>query len=62
MIKSPIFSTGVGLVQKGFEEVVWKEVQPVIEEQATVSEEPSTVGIGGKLKEMLENWFSDDIN
>ena len=36
MIKSPIFSTGVGLVQKGFEEVVWKEVkeeQPLVEEE-----------------------------
>jgi len=65
MIKSPIFSTGVGLVQKGFEEVVWKEVkeeQPVVEEEEINDEEPPTVGIGGKLKEMLENWFSDDIN
>ena len=65
MIKSPIFSTGVGLVQKGFEEVVWKEVieeQPVVEEKEINDEEPPTVGIGGKLKEMLENWFSDDIN
>ena len=65
MIKSPIFSTGVGLVQKGFEEVVWKEVKevkPEIEEEDTIDEEPPTVGIGGKLKEMLENWFSDDIN
>ena len=65
MIKSPIFSTGVGLVQKGFEEVVWKEVKeehPVVEEEEINDEEPPTVGIGGKLKEMLENWFSDDIN
>ena len=64
MIKSPIFSTGVGLVQKGFEEVVWKEVKKVSSEieEEIVDEEPSTVGIGGKLKEMLENWFSDDIN
>ena len=64
MIKSPIFSTGVGLVQKGFEEVVWKEVKKVssVIEEEIVDEEPSTVGIGGKLKEMLENWFSDDIN
>ena len=65
MIKSPIFSTGVGLVQKGFEEVIWKEVKevhPVIEDEETVDEEPPTIGIGGKLKIMLENWFSDDIN
>ena len=64
MIKSPIFSTGVGLVQKGFEEVVWKEVKKVssVIDEEIVDEEPSTVGIGGKLKEMLENWFSDDIN
>ena len=65
MIKSPIFSTGVGLVQKGFEEVVWKEVkeeQPSVEVEEINDEEPPTVGIGGKLKEMLENWFSDDIN
>ena len=64
MIKSPIFSTGVGLVQKGFEEVVWKEMKKVssVIEEEIVDEEPSTVGIGGKLKEMLENWFSDDIN
>lgn len=65
IIKSPIFSTGVGLVQKGFEEVVWKEVkeeQPVLEEEEINDEEPPTIGIGGKLKEMLENWFSDDIN
>ena len=68
MIKSPIFSTGVGLVQKGFEEVVWKEEEEetpeeeVRKEEDYKDEEPPTVGIGGKLKEMLENWFSDDIN
>ncbi len=67
MIKSPIFSTGVGLVQKGFEEVVWKEEEQTPEEEVRKEEdykdeEPPTVGIGGKLKEMLENWFSDDIN
>ena len=44
IIKSPIFSTGVGLVQKGFEEVVWKEVKevkPVIEDEDTIDEEAS---------------------
>ena len=39
-----------------------KEEQPVIEEEDTIDEEPPTIGIGGKLKEILENWFSDDIN
>lgn len=65
LIKSPIYSTGVGLVQKGFEEVVWKEV-PIQEEvedklENPVDEEPSAVGIGGKLKEMLEKFFSEEI-
>jgi cell division protein FtsA len=64
IIKSPIFSTGVGLVQKGFEEVVWKDVkvEKVKEDKEPIDEEPPTVGIGGKLKELLENLFSDDIN
>ena len=62
MIKSPIFSTGVGLVQKGFEEVIWKEVKEKPGEEESTDGEPPTVGIGGKLKIMLENFFSDDIN
>ena len=62
MIKSPIFSTGVGLVQKGFEEVIWKEVKEKPGEEGPSDGEPPTVGIGGKLKIMLENFFSDDIN
>ncbi|MBT4478405.1 MAG: cell division protein FtsA [Flavobacteriales bacterium] len=66
LIKSPIYATGVGLVQKGFEDVDWKNV---VEETISVGIEPgeeppiapkSKSGIGGKLKEMLENWFSDD--
>ncbi len=65
LIKSPIYSTGVGLVQKGFEEVVWKEVakQKESEEkiETPIEEEPSSLGIGGKLKEMLEKFFSEEI-
>ena len=65
LIKSPIYSTGVGLVQKGFEEVIWKEVakQEESEEktETPIEEEPSSVGIGGKLKEMLEKFFSEEI-
>ena len=65
LIKSPIYSTGVGLVQKGFEEVIWKEVakQEESEEktETSIEEEPSSVGIGGKLKEMLEKFFSEEI-
>ena len=65
LIKSPIYSTGVGLVQKGFEEVIWKEVakQEESEEkpEAPTQEEPSSLGIGGKLKEMLEKFFSEEI-
>jgi cell division protein FtsA len=66
LIKSPIYSTGIGLVQKGFEDVDWKNVIGVpIPENPELIEEPSITpksksGIGGKLKEMLENWFSDD--
>lgn len=62
IVKSPIFSTGVGLVQKGFEEVVWKEVKEKSGDEAPTDKEPPTVGIGGKLKDMLEKFFSDDIN
>lgn len=64
IIKSPIFSTGVGLVQKGFEEVNWNEVtlERSFSEEDIENEEPPTIGIGGKLKQMLENWFSDDIH
>lgn len=65
LIKSPIYSTGVGLVQKGFEEVIWEEVakQEQSEEkpEAPTQEEPSSLGIGGKLKEMLEKFFSEEI-
>lgn len=65
LIKSPIYSTGVGLVQKGFEEVVWKEVKQQAtsedKQEAPIEEEPSSVGIGGKLKEMLEKFFSEEI-
>ena len=65
LIKSPIYSTGVGLVQKGFEEVIWKEVAKQEESdektETPIEEEPSSVGIGGKLKEMLEKFFSEEI-
>lgn len=64
LIKSPIYSTGVGLVQKGFEDVDWKKVVGVpIYNNPEIPEEPSITpksGIGGKLKKMLEDWFSDD--
>ena len=64
IIKSPIFSTGVGLVQKGFEEVDWNNISDNQDSINSFShdEEPSSIGIGGKLKRMLENWFSDDID
>jgi len=66
LIKSPIYATGVGLVQKGFEDVDWKNVVGVpISDNSEPTEEPSITpksksGIGGKLKQMLEDWFSDD--
>ena len=66
LIKSPIYSTGVGLVQKGFEDVDWKNIVGVpIPDNSEPTEEPSITpksksGIGGKLKQMLEDWFSDD--
>ena len=66
LIKSPIYATGVGLVQKGFEDVDWKNVVGVpILDNPELTEEPSITpksksGIGGKLKQMLEDWFSDD--
>ena len=66
LIKSPIYATGVGLVQKGFEDVDWKNVVGVpISDNTELPEEPpitpkSKSGIGGKLKQMLEDWFSDD--
>ena len=66
LIKSPIYSTGVGLVQKGFEDVDWKNVVGVpIPDNSELPEElpiPTKLksGIGGKLKQMLEDWFSDD--
>lgn len=65
LIKSPIYSTGVGLVQKGFEGVIWEEVAKKEESdkktETPIEEEPSSVGIGGKLKEMLEKFFSEEI-
>ena len=65
LIKSPIYSTGVGLVQKGFEEVIWKEVAKQEEfdkkTENPIEEEPSSLGIGGKFKEMLEKFFSEEI-
>ena len=66
LIKSPIYATGVGLVQKGFEDVDWKNIVGVpIPDNPEPTEEPSITpksksGIGGKLKQMLEDWFSDD--
>jgi cell division protein FtsA len=64
MIKNPIYSTGVGLVQKGFEEVDWEKVSPNLEvvNVANPEPEPPTVGLGlgGKFKKMLEDLFSDD--
>jgi cell division ATPase FtsA len=64
IIKSPIYSTGVGLVQKGFEDVDWKKVVGIpISNNPELPEEPSITpksGIGGKLKQMLEDWFSDE--
>ena len=64
MIKNPIYSTGVGLVQKGFEEVDWEKVSPNLEvvNLANPEPEPPTVGLGlgGKFKKMLEDLFSDD--
>ena len=65
MIKNPIYSTGVGLVQKGFELVDWSKVDSVIpmiddENENLKPEEPPTIGLGEKFKKMLEDWFSDD--
>jgi len=60
-VKSPMYSTGVGLVQKGFEEVDWKEIQentPINLEKP--EEEPSTIGLKGKFIGFLDNLFTDD--
>ena len=66
IIRSPIFSTGVGLVQKGFEEIDWNEVPHDISsvDEGSIEENPINppVGIGKKFQQMLEKWFSDDIN
>ena len=47
-------------------EAIEEEVEEETEEEETEGEsegeEPPTIGIGGKLKQMLENWFSDEIN
>lgn len=65
IIKSPIYATGVGLVQKGFENVDWEKVVgggPDSNNLELPEEPPITPksGIGGKLKQMLEDWFSDE--
>jgi len=65
LIKSPIYATGVGLVQKGFENVDWEKVVgggPDSNNLELPEEPPITPksGIGGKLKQMLEDWFSDE--
>ena len=60
MVKSPMFSTGVGLVQKGFEEVNWQEVKEPDPIEPIESPEPPTIGIGGKLKNLLKDIFTDD--
>ena len=66
IIRSPIFSTGVGLVQKGFEEIDWNEVphDHNAEDEDSGAEDliNRPVGIGRKFQQMLEKWFSDDIN
>ena len=66
IIRSPIFSTGVGLVQKGFGEIDWNEVPHDISsvDEGSIEENPINppVGIGKKFQQMLEKWFSDDIN
>ena len=60
-VKSPMYSTGVGLVQKGFEEVDWKalkEYQPIDEENP--EEEPPTIGMGKRFMNFLDGMFTDD--
>ena len=69
-IKSPIYATGVGLVQKGFEDVDWKNIK-VKKNKMNGHDEMNeelpipnikNMGIGVKFKDMLDKLFTDDIN
>jgi len=53
-ITSPMYSTGVGLVLKGFEDVV-QEASPIPQPK------PKSIGALGRLKKLLEEFFEEDV-
>jgi cell division protein FtsA len=57
-VTSPMYSTGVGLVLKGFEDL---EVQLVGPDEAGNKQKPKVGGILVRLKELLAEFFEEDV-
>ena len=57
-VTSPMYSTGVGLVLKGFEDL---EVQLVGSDEASNKQKPKVGGILVRLKELLAEFFEEDV-
>ena len=54
-VTSPMYSTGVGLVLKGFEDLVQEDTP------TTPQSIPKSIGALGRLKKLLEEFFEEDV-
>jgi cell division protein FtsA len=57
-VTSPMYSTGVGLVLKGFEDL---EVEVVGPDETGKKQKPKVGGILPRLKELLAEFFEEDV-
>jgi len=57
-VTSPMYSTGVGLVLKGFEDL---EVEVVVPDETGKKQKPKVGGILPRLKELLAEFFEEDV-
>ena len=54
-VTSPMYSTGVGLVLKGFEDLVQEDAP------TTPQPTPKPIGALSRLKKLLEEFFEEDV-
>ena len=57
-VTSPMYSTGVGLVLKGFEDL---EVEVIWPDETGKKQKPKVGGILSRLKELLAEFFEEDV-
>ena len=62
IVVSPMFSTGVGLVLKGFEYLANENIKNVISEPNSISDQSEVKNDNGGIIDKIKDWFIEEEN